>query len=126
MNDYISVEFGGKERGLKFNQLALEEMTTLASTTSTTANVYAMFYGGLVGNQYVKTKRTDLFDIEIVNGKETEVAISFENVCDWVDQLFAEKKTDVIKAVEQTLTQTQLYKSLVPEKEEKKRLRKAS
>lgn len=108
---YIQVEIGGKERGLKFNQLALEEMTTLASTTNTTANVYAMFYGGLVGNSYTKREQPDY---------------TFEDVCDWVDQLFAEKKTDVIKAVEQTLTQTQLYKSLVPEKEEKKRLRKAS
>lgn len=108
---YIKVELGGKERGLKFNQLALEEMTSVAGEKAT-QNVYAMFWGGLKGNSYVKREDVDY---------------TFEDVCDWIDQLFAEKKMDIIKQVEETLTETQLYKSLVPEvKEEKKRLRKAS
>lgn len=110
---YIKIEFGGKERGFKFNQLAVEVMAGLSSQTESSANVYAMFYGGLRGNSYVKREEPDY---------------TFEEVCDWVDQLYAEKKTDLIKEVERTLTETQLYKSLVPEvKEEKKRtLKKAS
>jgi len=109
---YIKIDFGGKERGLKFNQLALEIMADYASATETTSNVYAMFYGGLRGNSYVKREQPDY---------------SFENVCDWVDELYSSKRTDVIKEVENVLVETQLFKSLIPEKksnkegEEKKR-----
>ena len=95
---YIKIEFGGRERGFKFNQLALEIMTGLASSTESSANIYAMFYGGLRGNSYVKREEPDY---------------TFEQVCDWVDALFADKKTEVIKQVEEALTETQLYKSLI-------------
>lgn len=100
---YIKLELGGKDRGLKFNQLALEIMSGYASATVTTANVYAMFYGGLRGNSYVKREEPDY---------------TFEEVCDWVDLLYAEKKTDIIKQVEQVLTETQVYKSLIEVKKD--------
>ena len=110
---YIKVELGGKERGLKFNQLALEVLSSYTSNEFSTANVYAMFYGGLRGNSYMKREEPDY---------------TFEDVCDWVDTLYAEKKIDVIKQVENALTETQLYKSLVekPQEEKKRQLRKAS
>lgn len=97
---YIKIELGGKERGLKFNQLALEIMGSYAGET-TTQNVYAMFYGGLRGNSFVKREDPDY---------------TFEQVTDWVDEYYAAKNYDLIKNVEQVLTETQLYKSLVPEK----------
>ncbi len=106
---YIKIELGGKERGLKFNQLALEVMSGLAGEV-VTQNVYAMFYGGLRGNSFVKREEPDY---------------SFENVCDWVDELYVEKKTDLIIEVERALTETQLYKSLVtPEEKEVKPAKK--
>ncbi len=104
---YIKIELGGKERGLKFNQLALEEMTKLFNSDSATSNIYAMFWGGLKGNSFVKREEPDY---------------SFEEVCDWVDEIYATKRLDVIIEVEKALVETQLYKSLleVEDKEEKK------
>lgn len=99
-NGYIKIELGAQDRGLKFNQLALEIMGGYAGET-TTQNVYAMFYGGLRGNSFVKREEPDY---------------TFEDVCDWVDEIYAAKNYELIKNVEEVLTQTQLYKSLVPEK----------
>lgn len=102
---YIKIELGGKERGLKFNQLALEIMGGYAGET-TTQNVYAMFYGGLRGNSFVKREEPDY---------------TFEEVTDWVDTLYAAKNYELIKNVEKVLTETQLYKSLVPEKKDEEK-----
>lgn len=113
---YYKFEWKGKEYNLKFNQLALEIMTSKASTSITSQNIYAMFYGGMRGNSYAKEEEPDY---------------SFENVQDLVDEIYAEKRLEIIVDIEKALTETQLYKSLLPEikddKEKKsKQLRKVS
>jgi len=92
---YIQIEIGGKPRGLKFNQLAIEVLTTHNDGTNS-ALVYGMVYGGLRGNSYVKREEADY---------------TFEQVCDWVDEM--KDRATVIASVSATLAETQLWKDLI-------------
>jgi len=98
---YLQIEIGGKKRGLKFNQLAIELISKHNNGTTQSAFMYAMFYGGLMGNTYVKQEEADY---------------TFEDVCDWVDAL--ENKADVITLVTNAMTETQIWKTLVKSGEE--------
>ena len=98
---YLQLELGGKLRGLKFNQLAFEIISTYNDTQTQSAFMYAMIYGGLMGNSYVKRDESDY---------------TFENVCDWVDVM--ENKAEAIAKVTEVLTSTQVWKNLVKAGEE--------
>jgi len=98
---YLQLELGGKLRGLKFNQLAIEIISTHNDNSTQSAFMYAMIYGGLMGNSYVKREEPDY---------------TFENVCDWVDVM--ENKTEAIAKVTEVLTSTQVWKNLVKAGEE--------
>jgi len=112
---YLQIKIGGKQRGLKFNQLAIELISQHNNSGTNTGFIYAMIYGGLRGNSYVKSEEADY---------------TFENVCDWIDAL--ENKTEVIAQVSNTMTETQIWKSLVKEgtdiieKDSKKKVLKSS
>jgi len=93
---YLQIELGGKLRGLKFNQLAIEIISTHNDTATQSGFMYAMIYGGLMGNTYVKREESNY---------------TFENVCDWVDVM--ENKAEVIAKVTDVLTSTQVWKNLV-------------
>lgn len=93
---YLQIEIGGKQRGLKFNQLAIEIMSQYNDTGTNTGFMYAMIYGGLRGNSYVKREEPDY---------------TFEQVCDWVDVLT--NKTEVITEVTRVMSETQIWKDLV-------------
>ena len=93
---YLQIEIGGKSRGLKFNQLAIEIMSQYNDTNTNTGFLYAMVYGGLRGNSYVKREEPDY---------------TFENVCDWVDEL--KDKENVITELTNKLQETQIWKDLV-------------
>ena len=100
---YIQIEIGGKLRGLKFNQYAVITMAKFADLDNYEATAgYAMVYGGLKANCYVKREEPDF---------------SFEQVCDWVDLL---KPDDLVKVYE-VFSEIQAYKNLITtgEKEEK-------
>lgn len=92
---YIKIEIGGKERGLKFNQLAIELISTHNDGKTNSGFMYAMFYGGLMGNSYVKREEPDY---------------TFEDVCDWVDSL--KDKEAVTAEVVKAMTETQLWQDL--------------
>ena len=98
---YLQLELGGKLRGLKFNQLAIEIISTHNDNSTQSAFMYAMIYGGLMGNSYVKREEPDY---------------TFENVCDWVDVM--ENKAEAISKVTEVLTSTQVWKTLVKAGEE--------
>lgn len=98
---YLQLELGGKLRGLKFNQLAIEIISTHNDTNTQSAFMYAMIYGGLMGNSYVKREEPDY---------------TFENVCDWVDVM--ENKPEAIAKATEALTATQVWKNLVKAGEE--------
>jgi len=96
---YIKIELGGKERGLKFNQLALEIIRSKSNPLSDIQNVYALFYGGLRGNSFVKEEEPDY---------------TFENVCDWVDEIYVRPDAaEIIKKVSEVFTSTQMYQSII-------------
>jgi hypothetical protein len=105
---YIKILFpDGKERGLKFNQGALimfQEKVDAKNYAATTG--YALVYAGLMANAYVKSE---------------EVDFTFENVCDWVDEL----KSEIVLSVINCFKETQIYKNLLPENkdEDKKKLK---
>jgi hypothetical protein len=98
---YIQITIGGKERGLKFNQLAIELMSQYNDTNTTTGFIYALFYAGLRGNNYVKREEPDY---------------TFEEVCDWVDEM--DNKDKIVNDVSAVLTETQVWKKLVKQGEE--------
>lgn len=92
---YVQIEIGGKLRGLKFNQMAVVILAQKVDheNYAATGN-YAMVYGGLKANCYVKGEEPDF---------------TFEDVCDWVDSLSAE---DLIK-IDAALMEAESYKKLV-------------
>ena len=93
---YLQIDLGGKMRGLKFNQLAIEIISTYNDLESNTSFLYAMIYGGLRGNTYVKREEADY---------------TFEEVCDWVDAM--ENKEEIVAKVTSTLTETNIWQTLV-------------
>jgi len=98
---YIQINLGGKARGLKFNQLAIEIISMHNDTQTSSGFLYAMIYGGLKGNSYVKREEADY---------------TFEDVCDWVDLM--ENKEEVIINVTACMTETQIWKELVKKGQE--------
>jgi hypothetical protein len=102
---YIQIQFAGKERGLKFNQGALIEYQSsvdINSHKSTAA--YAMVWAGLKANCYVKQDELDL---------------TFEQVCDEVDNMADE---DLLKVLEAFQTSTAYQKIITTAEPEKKNL----
>ena len=93
---YLQIDLGGKMKGLKFNQLAIEIISTYNDLESNTSFLYDMIYGGLRGNTYVKRE---------------EANYTFEEVCDWVDAM--ENKEEIVAKVTATLTETNIWQSLV-------------
>ena len=80
--NYIQINIGGRLRGWKINQMTMElwSKLTYGSAEASTSN-YAAVYAGLVANCYVKREEFT----KTVDGKE--VAATFEDVCDWVEQI---------------------------------------
>jgi hypothetical protein len=72
----LTIKIGGEERPIKFNRYAIILMRKHADPQNYDASVnYAMVYGGLMGAAYVK---------------RMDVDFTFEQVCDWVEELPAE------------------------------------
>ena len=91
---YIQMELGGKPRGLKFNQMSVVTMTKYLDFDNVPATYgYALIYAGLVSSCYVKREEPDF---------------TFEQVCDWVDEVSVD---EVIKARD-VFEATQSFKSL--------------
>lgn len=105
MNNYVQIEIGGKLRGLKFNQLSLQVYTeNVSHEQANSSAIYATFYAGLVGNCYVKKE---------------EVDFSFENVTDWVDDLYEQGRKKEIENVCNIWAETHVYKQWLKEFKER-------
>ena len=97
---YIQINLGGKERGLKFNQMSVITMTKYLDFENIPATYgYAIVYAGLVANCYVKREEPDF---------------TFEQICDLVDEM----SLDDITKVRDCFEATQVFKSLLPKEEE--------
>jgi hypothetical protein len=110
----MQIEIGGKSRGIKFNQLALEELikSNLSGMDGIGAT-YTIVHAGLVGSSFVKREEPDY---------------SFEDVSEWVDELNSTKEgvkviTDVIAAfVESTAYKNAIPKEVLRTEDDKKKV----
>lgn len=84
---YIQVEIGGKLRGLKFNQMALLILQEKMEPGNLISGVYGLVWGGLKANCYVKGE---------------EVDFTFEQSCDWADELDESKLNEIRAAFQKT------------------------
>lgn len=101
---YIQVNIGGKDRGLKFNQMALEVFTkNLDGNAVKSSTIYATFYAGLVGNCYAKREEPDF---------------TFEDVVDWVDELYETDKEAIVKVCN-AWEETNVFREWLKEFQEK-------
>lgn len=101
---YIQVNIGGKDRGLKFNQMALEVFTkNLDENAVKSSTIYATFYAGLVGNCYAKREEPDF---------------TFEDVVDWVDELYETDKEAIVKVCN-AWEETNVFREWLKEFQEK-------
>lgn len=104
---YIQIELGGKLRGLKFNQISLEVYTKNVNYEALqTSSIYATFFAGLIGNCTVKRE---------------EPNFTYEDVCNWVDELYEQGKKDVIKKVCDMWAATHVYTDWLKEFQDKVR-----
>jgi len=100
---YCKINLGGKERGLKFNNLAIHkiaeirEKTGIKTNNETVAGIagtYAIVYAGLEANCFVKGEQPDF---------------TFEDVCDWCDSMSEEDASLVNEAI----TSSEAYKKTI-------------
>ena len=94
---YTQIELGGKSRGWKFNQEAFEIFLKKVNwmEPNPAGDTYACIYGGLIANCRVKNETVDF---------------TFENVCDWVDELNAtDAGQKVLTLVAKTFNESQVY-----------------
>jgi len=97
---YIQIEISGKPRGLKFNQMAVVTMTKYLDFDNVAATYgYALVYAGLVSGCYVKREEPDF---------------TFEQVCDWVDDM----PVDELIKIRDVFESTQSFKALISNAEE--------
>ena len=108
---YIQVEIGGRLRGLKFNQGAIMWMQDKVDFENYAATAgYATVWGGLKMNCYAKSEELT----KTVNG--TEVAATFEDVCEWVDEL----NKDTALNISNAFKESSVFKKLLEENDKKK------
>ncbi len=103
---YVQINIGGKDRGLKFNQMAdTEYLITVGNNTNPIAHTYAMVWAGLISNCYAKKE---------------EVDFTFEDVIDWCEKV---KDTDFTKILE-CYKETKKFLNDLPEKIKKNNTKK--
>lgn len=115
---YVQVEIGGKLRGWKANQYTVITMAQYADLDNYEATAgYAMIYAGLKANCFVKREEfVDKVEMEVDGKKQmVDVPITFEQVCDWVEEMTPE----VLLQVYAVFSETQAYKNLIEKGKEK-------
>jgi len=99
--NYAQIHIGGRDRGLKFNQGAVDVYFQKLNYSELGASaIYATFYAGLIGNCIVKGEQAD-FD--------------FEQVCEWVDELYEQGKKEEIERVCAVFADANSYKQRLAE-----------
>lgn len=99
MNGYISIEIGGKKRGLKFGMLAVPKIGEAAlklqnDDVLSSQLAVEMFYWGMVNNCVVK---------------QTDQDFTYEDVTNWVEEMwFDEQGQEAIKAVLKTFSESKV------------------
>lgn len=92
----LKIELGGNERTLKFNMLFLEEWDKInKGSTSEVKNTVAMIYAAIKANCLVT---------------DTQMDCTFEDVCDWTEELFLNDDGTVITKILEAYQQSTVYK----------------
>lgn len=100
---YIDINYNGLKLGLKFNEFAVRKYTEIVlqdlanglnGEDIAATSVYAMIYGGLHGNSFVK---------------RVAMPYTFEQVCDIVEVLTKQE----LQAVSDVFIEVQAYKDLL-------------
>lgn len=102
------ITLGGKERTLKFNQLAIVVLMKKALPDyQEVTSIPAMVYGGLKGYCYAK---------------EMEEDFTFEDVCDWCENITPDDVEKVVAA----FTEAEAYKKFVKPAKDSEQVQKKS
>jgi len=97
--NYTQITIGGKERGWKVNQLTIELWAKhIDQDASPSTSTYAAVYAGLVANCYVKREEPDF---------------TFEDVCEWVDEINLSGKYEPLEKIKKTFEESRFYINLL-------------
>ena len=110
----IEIEVGGELRGLTFNNFAFNaaRKKIIPDMIEETSG-YAMFYGGLVGHEYINGRMLMKNDTDS-NGKQIRVPATFADVMAWYDTLTEEQGIMIANAIKDS----QAYKDNVKSNDE--------
>ena len=124
MGNYIQIEIGGLQRGLKFNQMAdTEYRVKVGDQTNPIAHTYSLVWAGLITNCFVKCEEFVNKVEKVIDGKNVivDVPITFEDVCEWCEKV---SDDDFMKVLE-SYKSTKAFLTDVPEEVKKKIVRKS-
>lgn len=104
---YLQIEIGGKLRGWKVNQLAVEIWShhmPFDLVLVDSAMLYAVVYGGLRGNSVVKNEDPDY---------------TFEKVTEWVDEMPKVKRKELSQQLQELFAESNSYKEWLEDYKER-------
>lgn len=92
------IELGGKERTLKFNNIFLREFQAKQKDgeDEEITNLSMMIYAGLKAYSEVS---------------ETKMEATFEDACDWAEEMILNNDTEKIEAIMGGFTESNVYKA---------------
>ncbi len=98
--NYIQIEIGGQLRGWKVNQMTIEVWSkSLNENAFNSSSNYGAVYGGLIANCYAKQVDPDF---------------TYEQVCDWVDELnLTDKGIAVMATIKEAFEASQYFIKII-------------
>lgn len=102
----LQIEIGGKLRGLKFTMLSLEKFEEIVPFTKKPENsrlIYATFWAGLIGYTSAKGEEEDY---------------TFEDVQEWVDQMYLDGRMEEIEKVCEAWAAADMFKNRIKQVED--------
>lgn len=100
---YIKIKLGEHELALKFNNYGIEQLYKVYREGSLLSFVYAIVWGGYLGNCYAK---------------QTEPELTFDQIIDMIDVMPDAERNAMSEQVSTVLTETQNWKDLTAKGEE--------
>lgn len=111
---YVQINIGGKLRGWKANQMTVELFSRhVFEGGEQTSSIYAAMFAGLVANCYVKREELMKVTGQDENGQDVLAPVTFEDVCDWVDELYESGNVAEISKVDECFAASMAYKKML-------------
>lgn len=102
----LTLQIGGKERGIKFTMLSLEKFEEKIPLTKKPENaklIYATFWAGLIG---------------YTSAKDEEEDYTYEDVQEWVDTLYLNGRQEDIEIVCSAWAEADMFKNRIKQVED--------